>query len=157
MRVGDGGQTEYFTLVGAWKCCLPWCSAPEGKSVPPAYSPPAPPLESPPRTRQPSPHLLDILEEESEYLIEEEDQATLQPLGGILTYKKRRNVQSPSPTLSVKTSSTRKGQRTRSVTSTTSSETSSAASSAPVPPKMQAEQGSIGDLQNLSACENLSL
>lgn len=131
-----GGEPT-VNLVGAWKCCLPWCGAPEGKPVPP--SPPLPPLDSPPRPRQPSPHLQDIAEEEAEFLIDEEEQATLQPLGGRLSYKKRRNVQSPSPTLSVKAS--RKGQRTRSVTSTTSSEASAGSN------KMQAEQGSIGDLQ----------
>jgi hypothetical protein len=118
---------------------LPWCGPAEGKAAPP--SPPVPPLESPIRARQPSPHLQDIAEEEPfDDAWPDEEQATLQPLAARTSYKsKRRNVQSPSPTLSVKA---RKGQRTRSVTSTTSSEASSTATV-----KMQAEQGSIGELQ----------
>ena len=125
------------TLVGVWKCCWPWCGPAEGKAAPP--SPPVPPLESPVRARQPSPHLQDIAEEES-FEDADEEQATLQPLQNRLSYKnKRRNVQSPSPTLSVKA---RKSQRTRSVTSTTSSEGSSTTTV-----RMQAEQGSIGELQ----------
>ncbi|EFA10363.2 hypothetical protein TcasGA2_TC012589 [Tribolium castaneum] len=126
-------------------CCLPWCGPAEGKAAPP--SPPVPPFENPIRARQPSPHLQDIAEEESfeddddSTACLDEEQATLQPLAARLSYKnKRRNVQSPSPTLSVKAS--RKGQRTRSVTSTTSSEGSSTTTV-----KMQAEQGSIGELQ----------
>lgn len=131
--------------MGVWKCCLPWCGPAEGKAAPP--SPPVSAPESPPRARQPSPHLQDIAEEDSDVQVDEngfeEVPTTLQPLGARVSYKKRRNVvQSPSPTLSVK--ATRKGQRTRSVTSTTSSEGSSAG---PAPGKMQAEQGSIGDLQ----------
>lgn len=142
------GWTEHVTLVGVWKCCLPWCGPAEGKA---AAAPPSPPVQtrnSPPRARQPSPHLQDIAEEEDcEYQTEGEtaseyEPTTLQPLGAHVSYKKRRNVQSPSPTLSVKA---RKGQRTRSVTSTTSSEASSAAAS--IGGKMQAEQGSIGELQ----------
>lgn len=126
-----------------WKCCLPWCGQPEGKALPPSSSPPISAPESPPRARQPSPLLQDI-EEESENQAEEgcfeDEPTTLQPLSTRISYKKRRNVQSPSPTLSAK--AVRKtGQRTRSVTSTTSSEGSSSGV------KMQAEQGSIGDLQ----------
>ncbi|KAF5279239.1 hypothetical protein FQR65_LT03487 [Abscondita terminalis] len=121
-------------------------NAPEGKAAPPS-SPPAPTCDSPPRARQPSPHLQDIAEEDSTELQEEplldDEPTTLQPLGARVSYKKRRNVQSPSPTLSVKAA--RKSQRTRSVTSTTSSDTSSGAQSGTI--KMQAEQGSIGDLQ----------
>ncbi|KAK9751454.1 hypothetical protein QE152_g5042 [Popillia japonica] len=130
------------TLVGVWKCCLPWCAPAEGKAAPP--SPPVETVpESPPRARQPSPHLQDIAEEDSEDETTLEEPTTLQPLGARISYKKRRNAPSPSPTLSAKAS--RKNQRTRSVTSTTSSECSS--STAPPAGKMQAEQGSIGDLQ----------
>lgn len=137
------------TLVGVWKCCLPWCAPAEGKAAPP--TPPAEVIpESPPRARQPSPHLQDIAEEDSEEETILEEPTTLQPLGAAkISYKKqRRNVQSPSPTLSAKAS--RKSQRNRSITSTTSSECSSSGggvSSAPAgSAKMQAEQGSIGDL-----------
>lgn len=138
--------------MGVWKCCLPWCGPAEGKAVPPS-SPPVLAPSSPPRPRQHSPHLQDIAEEEdSNELLQDEpflddEPTTLQPLGTrIISNKKRRNVQSPSPTFSVKTSSTRKAQRTRSVTSTTSSDTSSAGGQVGGS-KMQAEQGSIGDLQ----------
>lgn len=125
--------------MGVWKCCLPWCGPAEGKAAPP--SPPVSAPDSPPRARQPSPHLQDIAEESDDNNVEEP--TTLQPLGTRISYKKRRNVQSPSPTLSVKAS--RKSQRTRSVTSTTSSEGSTGG--VPSAAKMQAEQGSIGDLQ----------
>lgn len=158
--------------MGVWKCCLPWCSAAEGTAGPPSTPTTVPqqhlvlpaaedssPQPEEARTRQPSP-LQDIAEEDVELDFGEEEESCadeepsqLQPLGGRLSYKKqqqqRRNVQSPSPTLSLKTSAAgggRKGQqqRTRSVTSTTSSECSSGPS---VGAKMQAEQGSIGDLQ----------
>lgn len=123
---------------------MPWCGPAEGKAAP--RSPPVPSLEddSPIRARQPSPHLQDIAEEEpfEDNNWPEEEPVSVQPLGSIRlnSNKIRRTVhQSPSPTLSVKTS--RKG-RTRSVTSTTSSEGSSGTTI-----KMQAEQGSIGELQ----------
>lgn len=121
---------------------MPWCGAPEGKPATP--TPIVAPLESPPRPRQPSP-LHDIAEEEDVILDEEDDeQGTIQPLGIRLSFKKRRNVQSPSPTLSVKTGS-RKNQRSRApVTSITSGEGSNSTS---VSGRMQAEQGTIADLQ----------
>lgn len=132
------------TLVGVWKCCLPWCGPAEGKAAPPS-SPPVLIPESPPRARQPSPHLQDIAEEEFTDLQEEEElyldeePTALQPLGARVSYKKRRNVQSPSPTLSVKAA--RKAQRARSSASTVVVAGEAGAG------KMQAEQGSIGDLQ----------
>ncbi|KAG5888563.1 hypothetical protein JTB14_029860 [Gonioctena quinquepunctata] len=135
---------DHCFIKRAWKCCLPWCGAPEGKPGPP--TPPAQTLESPPRPCQTPPsQLQDIAEEESDVLLGEEDeeQDTHQPLGGRLSFKRRTNVQSPSPTFSVKAS--KKNQRARaSVTSTTSSEASTAGSSSTT--RMQAEQGSIADL-----------
>lgn len=138
--------------MGVWKCCLPWCGPAEGKAAPPS-SPPVPQnTDCQPRARQPSPHLQDIAEESDpedtdlNSVDESSITTTIQTVGPRISYKKRLNVQSPSPTLSLKTS--RKSQRTRSVTSTTSSESSTpAAASTAVPTKMQAEQGSIGDLQ----------
>lgn len=124
---------------------MPWCAPAEGKAAPPTPPVEATP-ESPPRARQPSPHLQDIAEEDSEDETILEEPTTLQPLGARISYKKRRNVQSPSPTLSAKAG--RKGQRNRSVTSsTTSSECSSSIGVSGSVVKMQAEQGSIGDLQ----------
>lgn len=149
--------------MGVWKCCLPWCGPAEGKAAPPS-SPPIPPTtDLQPRARQPSPHLQDIAEESDPEDAGVEATNSFNESSSISTtlntaastrvsYKKRRgNVQSPSPTLSIKAS--RKSQRTRSITSTTSSDTSTTAAAAAaslaaaVPTKMQAEQGSIGDLQ----------
>lgn len=145
--------------MGVWKCCLPWCGPAEGKAAPPS-SPPIPQsTDCQPRARQPSPHLQDIAEESdpedngadptNSFNDSSLSTTTIYPLTSRVSYKKRRsNVQSPSPTLSIKTS--RKSQRTRSITSTTSSDSSTpaiATASAVVPTKMQAEQGSIGDLQ----------
>ncbi|KAG5864743.1 hypothetical protein JTB14_023479 [Gonioctena quinquepunctata] len=124
------------------ECCLPWCGAPEGK---PALQPASPNSESPQTLSNTPSQLQDIAEEESDVLLGEEDeeQDTHQPLGGRLSFKRRTNVQSPSPTFSVKAS--KKNQRARaSVTSTTSSEASTAGSSSTT--RMQAEQGSIADL-----------
>lgn len=137
------GGRDAATLVGVWKCCLPWCGPAEGKAAPP--SPPAAqsaPEESPPRARQPSPHLQDIAEEDSVHDEEEEEEEEEGPPAAIIqpvrvTYKKRRNVvQSPSPTLSVK-----KAAASRRAT------TKTAEGVAPSTSKMQAEQGSITDLQ----------
>lgn len=145
--------------MGVWKCCLPWCGPAEGKAAPPS-SPPVPPTtDLQPRARQPSPHLQDIAEESDPEDTGVESTNSFNETSSISTtlntatrvsYKKRRgNVQSPSPTLSMKAS--RKSQRNRSIASTTSSDTSTPAAAliaaAAVPTKMQAEQGSIGDLQ----------
>lgn len=120
---------------------MPWCGAPEGKPATP--TPPVEPLDSPPRP-QPSPQLQDIVEEDVIYEEEDDEQGTIQPLGLRLIKKNRRNVQSPSPTLSVKTGS-RKSQRPRtSATSTTSGEGAYPSAGGG---RMQAEQGSIADLQ----------
>lgn len=120
---------------------MPWCGAPEGKPATP--TPPVEPLESPPRPRQPSP-LQDIAEEDVIFEDEDDEQGTIQPLGVRLSFKKRRNVQSPSPTLSVKTTS-RISQRSRpavpSIISTEGYLPSTGGG------RMQAEQGSIADLQ----------
>lgn len=78
--------------------------------------------------------------------VEEEEEATIQPLGGRLGFKKRRNVQSsPSPTLK----SSRKNQRNQRSTPTGSSGSSAntCTEQGSAGSKMQAEQGSIGDLQ----------
>ncbi|KAL3270359.1 hypothetical protein HHI36_009407 [Cryptolaemus montrouzieri] len=140
-------------LVGVWKCCLPWCAPAEGKAQTPSPpSPPEPANESPTRVRQPSP-LHDIQEEELDFLVDEEytneeinEIKDIRPLSIRSSYRKnRRNVQNQSPTLPLRTS--RKAQKTRSTSSTTSSEISSSTISSPAPVKMQAEQGSIGDLQ----------
>lgn len=120
---------------------MPWCGAPEGKPATP--TPPVEPLESPPRPRQPSP-LHDIAEEDVIFEEEDEESSTIQPLGIRLVSKKRRNVQSPSPTLSVKTGS-RKSQRGRAPVSSNTPSEGSLPSSGGV--RMQAEQGSIADLQ----------
>lgn len=120
---------------------MPWCGAPEGKPATP--TPPVEPLESPPRPRQPSP-LQDIAEEDVIFDEEDDERGTIQPLGVRLIKKKHRNVQSPSPTLSVKTGS-RKSQRPRAtVTTNTSGEGSFPSAGGG---RMQAEQGSIADLQ----------
>lgn len=119
---------------------MPWCGEPEGKPATP--TPPGEPLESPPRQRQPPP-LQDIAEEDIIHDEEDDERGTIQPLGVRLSFKKRRNVQSPSPKLSVKTSS-RKSQRPRASAASTTSE-------GPFPSsggvRMQAEQGTIADLQ----------
>lgn len=140
-----GRRRDAATLVGVWKCCLPWCGPAEGKAAPPSPPvPPAAPEDSPPRARQPSPHLQDIAEEGSVHDEEEEEEegppAAIQPLTTRVTYKKRRNVQSPSPTLSVKKAATRR---------TTAAPTTITLPPPPPPTtsKMQAEQGSITDLQ----------
>ncbi|KAK9881730.1 hypothetical protein WA026_017251 [Henosepilachna vigintioctopunctata] len=148
-------QSQYKSgnLVGVWKCCLPWCAPAEGKaqtSSPP--TPPEPASEAPTRVRQPSP-LHDIQEEETDLLVDEEfnpelvDEAKdIKPTGLVLGYKKNwKIVRSASPTLSIR--SGRKTHKSRSVTSSTSSEVTSSTISVPVSGKMQAEQGSIGDLQ----------
>lgn len=118
---------------------MPWCGSPEGKPTTP--TPPVEPLESPPRPRQPSP-LHDIAEEDVIFEEEDDERGTIQPLGVRLVSKKRRNVQSPSPTLSVKTGS-RKGQRAR-VPGNTSGEGNFPSTGGV---RMQAEQGTIADLQ----------
>lgn len=146
LRWGGRGR-DAATLVGVWKCCLPWCGPAEGKAAPP--SPPALPIapeESPPRARQPSPHLQDIAEEDSVHDEEEEEEegppAAIQPLTTRVIYKKRRNVvQSPSPTLSVKKAASR---RTTTVPSTINLPPPALSSS--ITTRMQAEQGSITDL-----------
>lgn len=75
--------------------------------------------------------------------IEEEDNEEEHSSSSTLRHTGRHRGSTPSPTISQHSKSRReKKPRTRSVTSSTSTETS--ASSAP---KMQAEQGSIGDLK----------
>lgn len=127
-----------------FKCCLPWCGSAEPKVDQPTISPPTEVRESPPRKHQPqvSPHLQDILEEDQEQQAEV-DVCIVSTYNKYYYGKKRgRNVlvQSPSPTW---VSGRKTKIRTRSVASSTTSEQPSA----PTIPKMQAEQGSIGELQ----------
>ncbi|CAG9760009.1 unnamed protein product [Ceutorhynchus assimilis] len=177
-RSQGSGPTPTVTLVGAWKCCLPWCGAQDAKApsnrtqISPSTTTESPVDAEPHHSVLESsssdlvPHvsavqrspqagtLTDILEEDSEVLLEEEEDedeesAPLQPLTTRLTFQKKKNA--PSPNLSVKPSSgPRKYQITRStISSTTSSETPGGGPQ--VTPqnqsKMQAEQGTIGDLQ----------
>lgn len=130
-----------------FKCCLPWCGSAEPKVDQATVSPPPEVRESPPRKHQPqvSPHLQDILEEDQEQQAEA-DVCIVSSYNKYYYGKKRgRNVlvQSPSPTWV----SGRKNSkiRTRSVASSTTT-SSEPTATAPIP-KMQAEQGSIGELQ----------
>lgn len=82
--------------------------------------------------------LHDIEEEDNE---EESSSSTLRNII-------RHRGSTPSPTFSQHSKSrSKKKARTRSVTSSTSTETSTSSAPAPAPAKMQAEQGSIGDLK----------
>lgn len=169
------GTKKSFTLVGGnvFKCCLPWCGSAEPK-VDPSASVTTPPvtaadqdiLDTPPKIypQIPSPHLQDILEEQEVQQTDgegEEDEVCIVSSYNKYYYGKKRGrnslTQSPSPTFSTRINKSRKNNnkpRARSVTSTTSSEpTTVSISSANAGvgtvsvPKMQAEQGSIGELQ----------
>ncbi|CAG9864317.1 unnamed protein product [Phyllotreta striolata] len=148
--VGAWWRQKVGTLVGAWKCCLPWCGAPEGKPAGPDLSPPASGTPPSPPSRAASVaaaaaaaaavELPDIEEEEAILEDEDEGQSTLQPLGGRLTAK-RSNVQSTSPTFSI-LSIGRKGQRARQQQQQQQQQAEGQSSC-----RMQAEQGTIADLQ----------
>lgn len=134
--------------MGVWKCCLPWCAPAEGKALTP---PPPPPheleIEAPIRFRQPSP-LHDIQEEEAEIdeVVEEDwqNEEGSRPIALKSSLKKNREtVQSQSPTLSSRGG--KKRQKSRSGSGSISSEVSTSTISGSG--KMQAEQGTIGDLQ----------
>lgn len=132
-----------------FKCCLPWCGSAEPKVDQATISPPSEIRESPPRKHQQqvSPHLQDILEEEQDQQIAEAEVCIVSSYNKYYYGKKRRNVlvQSPSPTCV----SGRKNSkpRNRSVTSSTTTTTTSSEPTSVSIPKMQAEQGSIGELQ----------
>ncbi|KAF7272986.1 hypothetical protein GWI33_014273 [Rhynchophorus ferrugineus] len=113
-REGSVGGHPTATLVGTWKCCLPWCGAPEAKA-PPIHQPPSTSVDtiesapqcqsqssvvdtpqSVPRSPQQAP-LTDILEEDLEGLLEEEEEedgekTPLKPLGSRLSVQKKKNV-----------------------------------------------------------------
>lgn len=147
-----------------FKCCLPWCGSAEPK-VDPSSTVTTPPvtteeeiLESPPKKfpQVPSPHLQDIQEEDQEPT---EDEVCIVSSYNKYYYGKKRGrnilAQSPSPTFSTRTGKSRKSSgkvRNRSVpSSTASSEAPPAVTSGNtavgIVLKMQAEQGSIGELQ----------
>lgn len=127
---------------------MPWCGTAEPKLEQTPISPPQETRESPPRKsiQQVSPHLQDILEEDQ--LDEPGEEVCIVASYNKYYYGKKRGgrnvllTQSPSPTWV----SGRKGilRSSRSVASSTT--TSSEQTTSPVP-KMQAEQGSIGELQ----------
>lgn len=130
------------------KCCLPCCGA-----EPPAHNNKQESISAPSLpSLLPIQQLHDIEEEEDQQIDQLEllDQQVSSSTSLRRKKKHRRqfaNVfsNSPSPTFSVTTpvKSTKNKVRTRSITSTTSSETSGGSVA-----KMQAEQGSIGDLKS---------
>lgn len=148
-----------------FKCCLPWCGSAEPKVDPTAIATvPTPSVtaeeeicESPPikYPQVPSPHLQDIQEEEQEPSATDDEEVCIVSSQNKYYYGKKRGrnalAQSPSPTFSTRINKSRKNSnkpRARSVTSTTSSsEVTTVPSGIITAPKMQAEQGSIGELQ----------
>ncbi|KAL1491513.1 hypothetical protein ABEB36_012100 [Hypothenemus hampei] len=161
-QVGGDSPSTTVTLVGAWKCCLPWCGATDSKasSNRKSSSPIDSPIETEPykhvpqdvltvvnklqRSPQQAP-LTDILEEDSDVLQEDEERTPLQPLGSHISFQKKKNA---SPILSGKPSGVRKYQAARTaVNSAASSETGVGGSALEPRGRMQAEQGTIGDLQ----------
>lgn len=128
---------------------MPWCGSAEPKVDQQTVSPQQEIRETPPKKHQSSvasPHLQDIIEEDQDSgQLAEVDVCIVASYNKYYYGKKRgRNVlvSSPSPTWV----SGRKNSklRPRSVTSSTTSSEPTSGSSVP---KMQAEQGSIGELQ----------